>query len=435
MAKVIVVGSGIAGLLSACYAANKGHDVKVLTYGQGALSVAGGIIDVFGYSEEGKLIADPLAHISTLKKPHPYAMVGAKGVEEALEAFKALTAKANYTYIGDGHHNQIVPTAIGSFKPSCLIPPSINADDIFKCPKLLVVGFELLKDYYPKLIAKNLKEYFGESKTIDIRIVRMGWPTGRQYRDVSALDIARELEKPVGRLNVIEQLRSLCDSDTAVIIPPVLGENPQLASTIQLELETRLNTKFVEVSSIPPSVTGLRLDNLLLKECENLGIEIIEKAQVIGHKAENGICTHLLTGGYGRVREYKADAFIIATGGVFGDGLVTQMGRMYEPIFGIDIEVPQDQKDWSYQFLFCGKPQPFAAYGVSVNENLQPINKAGEVLFTNVQFAGRSLAGYDFCFEKSGNGVCVATAYHAVKQLDNVLQEREAKLSSLKKAQ
>lgn len=419
MAKVIVVGSGIAGLLASCFAAQKGHEVTVLSYGQGALTVAGGIIDVFGYDAQGNQIADPLKHIATLNSDHPYALIGAQQVEASLEAFKALTASQGYPYLGDGHHNQAVPTAIGSFKPSCLIPPSIDGQAIFERSKLVVVGFELLKDYYPKLILKNLEQYFGDSKTITMKSVNLNWPSGRHFRDVSALDLARSLEaNDIERLNFIQQLKPLCDKDTALIIPPVLAERPELAADVQAKLEAGLNgAKLVEVSSIPPSVTGLRLDHLLHQAATKLGVKIIEKAQVISANVKDGVCTSLMTGGFGRCREYKADAVIVATGGVFGNGLVSSMGRMYEPIFNLEIDVPADQKDWSYQYLFCGKPQPFASYGVKVNQSLRPIDATGTQVLHNVYFAGRTLAGYDFCFEKSGNGVCVASAYHAACQL------------------
>lgn len=421
MAKVIVVGAGISGLCSACFAAKQGHDVTVLTYGQGALTVAGGIIDLYGYDALGNIVLNPAEAIANLPENHPYALVGKDGFLQAIKDFKELTASANYTYIGDGTYNHHVTTAIGSFKPSGLIPLSMDANVIFERPKIVVVGFDLLKDYYPKLIAKNFKKNFGEQKEVSIRTISLNWPTGREYRDVSAIDIARELETPLGRLNVIEQLKGYCGPDCSVIIPPVLGEKPELSEGILHELEQKLNTRVIEVSALPPSVTGLRLDRLLRQVATSMGIEIIEKAQVIGANIQEGQCLSVMTGGYGRVREYKADQFIIATGGVFGNGLITQMGRMYEPITGIEIEVPENQQEWSYQYLFCGKPQPFASYGVSVDRTMRAIDKSGQVLFNNIFFAGRSLAGYDFCFEKSGNGVALVSAWQAAKQLNDLV--------------
>ena len=40
---VVVIGGGIAGLLAAIWSAERGRNVRLLTYGQGALTVAGGL--------------------------------------------------------------------------------------------------------------------------------------------------------------------------------------------------------------------------------------------------------------------------------------------------------------------------------------------------------------------------------------------------------
>ena len=77
MAKVIVVGAGVSGLLAACFAADRGHEVKVLAYGLGSLTVAGGIIDLFGYDEHGSLTSDPLTQSEHFSKPHPSSLLGA----------------------------------------------------------------------------------------------------------------------------------------------------------------------------------------------------------------------------------------------------------------------------------------------------------------------------------------------------------------------
>lgn len=412
---VVVIGGGISGLFASCLAALKQKKVTLLTYGQGALSVAGGIIDVFGYDEDGNLIKDPLNHIKTLKEPHPYAKIGVDNVERAIDAFKKLCHDAGYDYLGNGHENQLVPTATGSFKPSCLTPLSIDSKLFKKCSKLVVVDFDLLKDFYSNMIVEGLNKSFAGKKEIKSITVKLPFKTGTQYRDVSALDIARFLEEPAGFLNVVEQLKPYANNDTLFIFPPVIGEKP--SNKLLNDLINELKSNIIEVSAIPPSVTGFRTDSLLLKTAKKLGVEVIEKANVFSSICENKRCLKVLTQNYSNIIAYEADEFILATGGVFGGGTKAIMGRMYEPIFNIEIDVPKNNQEWSHQYLFTGKPQPFATYGIATDKSLRPINAQNEVLYENVHVIGRALSGYDFCFEKSGNGVGIASAYYAVKQI------------------
>ena len=45
------------------------------------------------------------------------------------------------------------------------------------------------------------------------------------------------------------------------------------------------------------------------------------------------------------------------------------------------------------------------------DENLLPVDKNGNRILDNVYIVGRNLAGFDFCFEHSGNGVALSSAY------------------------
>ena len=51
---VLVIGGGLAGLVAACVAAEKGKKVQLLTYGAGTLTIGGGIIDAIGYTDDAK---------------------------------------------------------------------------------------------------------------------------------------------------------------------------------------------------------------------------------------------------------------------------------------------------------------------------------------------------------------------------------------------
>ena len=90
---------------------------------------------------------------------------------------------------------------------------------------------------------------------------------------------------------------------------------------------------------------------------------------------------------------------------------------MVEPVFGLPIPAPTVQTDWSNKNLFSEEKQLFAQLGVLVNSSLAPVDGEGNELLSNVKVVGRSLAGYDYCFEKSGNGVAIATAYKAAISL------------------
>ena len=63
--------------------------------------------------------------------------------------------------------------------------------------------------------------------------------------------------------------------------------------------------------------------------------------------------------------------------------------------------------------MFFSGSQPFAKFGVQVDAKLRPVDATGKLLLENVYIAGKTLAGYDYCSEKSGNGVALATAYQA----------------------
>lgn len=410
---ICVIGGGIAGLLCSIWAAQKGKKVRLLAFGRGALTVAGGIIDLYGYDEQGDEVSNPIEAIGKLKKPHPYALVGAQTVLEAAEAFLKLTEDAGYPYAGDGLCNLKVPTAIGGFKNSGLIPKCLDGRAFDEASYIIVAGFNLLKDYFPELIANGYREIYKGEKHVLERKISLAFRQGQGYRDVSALDVARELDKKEQLLNVIGQLKSSIKPGSVVVFPPVLSEKPDYAVWQQLEEE--LGCKVVETSSMPPSVTGLRLDGLLRSYAEKCGVEIVEKARVVDAMVQDKQCKYVVTQNYGRKLYYGADEFVLATGGVFGGGLKASMGRMQEPVFKLEVEVPEEQADWSYPYLFAGKPQPFASYGVKVNEELKPVDGDDEVLIDNLRVIGRQLRGYDFCFEKSGNGVALATAYAAAK--------------------
>ena len=124
---VIVIGSGMAGLIAAAAAAQRGKKTTLLSKGAGTLVIGGGIVDILGYTEAGKAILSPGAAVEQAQEAHPYAKLGLENVKQAAKFLQEICEQEGYAYVGDLEHNQWVPTAAGTLKPTCLVPRTMDA--------------------------------------------------------------------------------------------------------------------------------------------------------------------------------------------------------------------------------------------------------------------------------------------------------------------
>lgn len=405
---VIVVGGGLAGMFSAITAARRGRKVLLLAKGVGAIAVAGGNIDILGYDAQGCAIRNPQQALSDLAPEHPYSLLGLRSVEEALQSFCSLCAEEGYAYQGSINRNQWIPTALGRLKPSGLVPLSMDGAALKSAAEIVIVGVAGLKDYNPRVIADGLAKYPFLNAPRSIVELETGIQDGR---DLTALDVARWLDTPIGRQACIRQLAPHRGESRAFLLPPILGTQPDYE--VWNELQTQLGCKVLETVGLPPAVTGYRLRRLLLKVLRKLKVEFVEQTHVVRARCEHGRCLEIVTGNLDRERRYAAQSYVLATGGLFGGGLEAAPGRVQETVFDLPVKVPEQMSDWSHKSLFFSSSQPFAQFGVKVDSSLRPIDSQGRRLLENVFVVGKSLAGYDYCHEKSGNGVALATSYRA----------------------
>ncbi|MBR5076423.1 MAG: FAD-binding protein, partial [Bacteroidales bacterium] len=111
----------------------------------------------------------------------------------------------------------------------------------------------------------------------------------------------------------------------------------------------------------------------------------------------------------------EASHFILATGGFFSKGLKSNPFRVYEPVFGLDVEYAEDRNAW-YDPAFAGD-QPYMQFGLKTDAQLHPL-LGGEPV-KNLYAAGSVLGGTRLEFG-SGAGLAVRSAFAAV---DNILNE------------
>lgn len=398
---VIVIGSGLAGLMAAYAAAKKGASVKVVSEGMGCLSISPGCIDVLGYDKDGKRLENPWSGFGQLEENHPYSLIGEDNVKIALQEL-ADVVSARGLKLESRETNSLLPTIMGTFKPSWLVPAEVKSEEIQKAERLLVLTIRGFRDCRPQLIVSQLRRYPGwENK--DYQTLVLPAPFDEHARALNALDLAHFLDLPHGRDWLMNRIKGLGKGRDLALIPPMLGAKPD--SRIRTTFAEGLGCPFVEMLSVPPGVAGLRIRQALVDALIEMGVEFYENAQVAGAKVSNGKCESINLHASGRDMTQSAKTYVAATGGIIGGGVILEQGKAKEAIFGLEIPVPADVDKWSEPDIF-GR-HLVTRIGVEADKNLQARG------LENVYFAGRTLGGYDYAAEKSGHGVACSTGWHA----------------------
>ncbi len=434
---VLVVGMGMAGLMAAYTAIQKGKNVTLLATGLGALSIASGCIDVLGYlpqatesqgthSDMAPLpVQNPWESLAQLPSCHPYSIIGRDAVEKSIQCLQELFAAQGANFLAKAQENTLVPTIIGTFKPTYMYPASSDSAPIFAAKRALVVSVDAIRDCHPQLIAQQLQKY-PALKEVTFSTASLASHFGAAHRAVSALDVARYVDSEQGFAWLSAALAPLAQNVDVIIMPPILGtklkQNHQRETSAWEKLQEKLGCAVVEMLSLPPAVGGNRLYSVLMDGLRSLQgkegsgrLRIIENATITRAEINNAHCTALISYAEGTEQRHEADAFILATGGILGGGIETEPGKAYERILGIELQTPAEQEQWAVENAFGS--HAFTKMGVIVNEKLNPVDAQGTILVDNVHFAGRSLGVYDFAAEKSGNGVALATAWYAAQQI------------------
>ncbi|MBQ6297670.1 MAG: anaerobic glycerol-3-phosphate dehydrogenase subunit B [Selenomonadaceae bacterium] len=396
---VIVIGGGLAGFMAAAVAANRQQKVTLLTYGSGSLPLMSGTIDILNAKA-------PDAAIKNLPAHHPYQKIGLKNIDSAIKFFCDIAAQANLPYVGRLSAQIPVVTAVGTLKYSCLVPESMDASNLINKKKIFVVGIKGLKDFYPSMIADNLKKYFPD-KIFDVAQIDLKLLGGR---DITCMDAAQILTD--NEQTLANELKALNATDNdAIIIPPILGVMGNFSRSV---ITTQLRADIFETTCLPPSPPGVRLQRAFIKYLQKSGVKIFENSKVVRGVVEDKKVTGVVVENAVREKIFRARKVILATGGFYSGGITMRdFDNPMEPIFDIPVFFPTGAENWSNQQLFSDKPQGFSMTGIFTNDNLNPADENGKILYENLHVVGANLGGCDKIFERSAGGIAISSAYKA----------------------
>jgi glycerol-3-phosphate dehydrogenase subunit B len=414
---IAVVGSGLAALVATRSLQRAGRDPVLIWPGLSSLYFLYATVDVLGYANAttGQPVEEPVAGVRQLiadNPDHPYARAGLAALQDGSALLLEWLREAGFSWQGTLARNLLLPTATGTPKPSCLMPTSMVAGDLRRDEPIAFCGFEGYQDFIPELAASNLsRAWNGARRTVTA--VRVPLPGVQADRLFTSIDLARSFEDATFRREVAGRLRRAVNDDGARLgVPAVLGLTHD--TDVHAEFEKETGHPVFEIPTVPPSVLGLRLFDRLRRHIQETGVEMIWAAPA--HEAEvvSGRCTRIHLKSAGRDQPVEARAFVLALEDAVDGAWRAGPHSVRDPFFHQVLAHHATPGERTDESLF--QPQPFAAIGYPVSERLQPADKDGGPLASNVFVAGGAMAGYDPTGIKARGGMAIATGYRAAQE-------------------
>jgi glycerol-3-phosphate dehydrogenase subunit B len=414
---VAVVGSGLSALVATRTLQRAGREPVLIWPGLSSLYFLYATVDVLGYANPttAQPVEEPAAGVRQLiadNPDHPYARAGLPALQAGSSLLLEWLREAGFNWQGTLARNLLLPTATGTPKPSCLVPTSMVAGDLRRDEPIAFCGFDGYQDFIPELAASNLSRVWSGSRR-SVSAVRVALPGVKSDHLFTSIDLARSFEDATFRREVAGRLRRAVEDDGARLgMPAVLGLTHD--TDVHAEFEKETGHPVFEIPTVPPSVLGLRLFDRLRRHLQETGVEMIWAAPAHDAEVANGRCLRIHLRSAGRDQPIEAKAFVLAledaVDGAWRAGTHTVRDPFFHQVLAHHA-TPGERTDES---LF--QPQPFAAIGYPVSDRLQPIDRDGRPLASNVFVAGGGMAGYDPTGIKARGGMAIATGYRAAQE-------------------
>ena len=370
----VIIGGGLAGMVAGIGLQKAGRSTAIVSTGQNALHFFSGSFDSLG-----------------------------EAPQEVLDLFSEAGIRLHYR-----PGVRLMP--MGTFRESAL---SLDDISIFPTPKIgrkvLIVNFVGYHDFFSSFLAEGLEK---EGMECRIRFLNLSDLTQPELgpNEMRAVQIARRMDQVWDKL--VQEVRVLLKDDDTVVLPQVFGLKD---ASIPERIRQGIPAQVVFAGTLPPSVPGVRTQMLLKRRYEVLGGTYLMGDHVTGaHVFEDAV--HSVVTKHLDRHYLEADHFILASGGFFSKGLISNPFKIFEPVFELDVDYNPDRNTW-YNPSFDGA-QPYMDFGVKTDASLRTFRK-GEPL-KNLYAAG-SILGQTHPELGSGAGLAIRSALQVV---DQILQEQ-----------
>lgn len=410
---VVLVGGGLSSLVCGIKLQKEGRKCLIVSAGQNALHFSSGAFGLLGKLPDGTEVADPLSAIASLPAAHPYAKIGAGKVSE----YAALTPKF-FADCGVALHSAVsvaelveAPvngyriTALGTLKPAWLAMKEVTllaSKDEKIGDKALIVNFSGFLDFNTRFIAEGLEKRGTQCRVESVKLDAVE-TLRKNPAEMRSVNIARVMSREENWKQFARKVQEMLKGEDVVVLPEVFGyEDPVVMQWIG----EMIPAKVVFIGTTPPSVPGIRTQKALKKAFEAAGGTFLMGDEAEAPEFDGDRVLSVRTANLGDIR-IEADSFVLASGNLFGKGLVASPDKVSEPVFGLDVDYPLERKDW-YDENFFAK-QNYTGFGVKTDANFRAAKEG--VTLKNLYVIGSEVGGCNPLAEGSGAGVSIMTAF------------------------
>lgn len=411
---VCIIGTGMAGMASALYAANRGLST-VQVGSAGEIMFASGLLDLLGVHpvEEKRAINRPWEGIKELRKDmpnHPYARIKEQDIRTAFEEFLSFLQDAGLPYQRRDERNCQLITSLGTLKTTYCVPKTMwNGVEALETKKpCLLVDIRGFKGFSAVQMAAALQDVWP-----DLRTVRISFPETERMSEVYSEQMARALDSPRNRAKLIEILKPHVKNVQAVGMPAIFGMSR--TDEVVSDLTNGFGVPVFEIPTLPPSVSGVRLKEAFEQRIPDKGVRLLPQGHVLKvHHGTDGFFA-LGIGQETIDRTLKARGVILASGRFLGKGLHANREHIRETIFDLPVTQPPDRTQWHRKNFLDPRGHPINRAGLEIDDSFRPLDSSGRPAFKWLFAAGSILAHQDWMRMKCGSGLALSTGFAAVQ--------------------
>ena len=366
----VIIGGGLAGMVAGITLEKAGKKTAIISTGQNALHFFSGSFE-------------------SLQEPE----------QRIVDLFSEAGVRLHYS-----PGVRLMP--LGTFRESALALEDI---DIFPSAqfarKVLIVNFLGYHDFFSSFLADGL-----EKQGMSCRVRFLNLPEMEKLEqspsEMRSVQIARTMDRVWEK--VVQEVRVLLKDEDTVVLPQVFGLQDM---SVPGRIRQGIPASVVFAGTLPPSVPGLRTQILLKQRYQLLGGTYFMGDEVVRAHMHDGVVHSVATKNLDN-HYIEGDHFILATGGYFSKGLVSNPFQVFEPVFGLDVEYNEDRNAW-YNPAFK-EDQPYMHFGVKADENLHALKDGQPV--ENLYVAG-SVLGNNHPEFGTAAGKAVRTALKAADEI------------------